>query len=138
MSSTYLLFDACCLLNLCASGYLLDILETIPFQGAMVQEVQRELQTIENVEQFERAINGGLLRGVDFASDAEMARFVNDAVTLDDGEAATGAIAIERHWTLATDERKARSFFPKKPPTSRFYLLWKLSKIGQKLPKLNE
>ncbi len=56
------------MLNLCASGELLNILQVISIsaQATIVEEVKRELLEIENIEQFEDAIKQGLLLIVDF------------------------------------------------------------------------
>ena len=35
---------------------------------------------------------------------------------MDDGEAATGAIAIHRNWAIATDDRQYRSVFKREAP----------------------
>lgn len=119
INQSHLLIDTCCLLNLCASGELLNILQVISIsaQATIVEEVQRELQEIENIEQFESAIKQGLLLIVDFESDAEEITFVNYAADLDDGEAATGAIAIQRNWAMATDDKKAIKFFSQESPS---------------------
>ena len=113
INHSHLLIDTCCLLNLCASGELLSILQVISIsaQATIVEEVKRELQAIDNIEQFESTIEQGLLLIVDFESDAEETAFVNYAADLDDGEASTGAIAIQRNWAMATDDKKAIKFF---------------------------
>jgi predicted nucleic acid-binding protein len=111
ISQSHLLIDTCCMLNLCASGQLLNILQVIPAQAAIAQEVKQELLKIENVIHFESVIAQGLLVAVDFESESEEEAFVNYAANLDDGEAATGAIAINRGWAIATDEKKATNFF---------------------------
>jgi len=111
INQSHLLIDSCCMLNLCSSGQLLSILPLIPAKAAIVQEVKQELQKIENAIDFETAITKGLLLTVDFESEAEEEAFVNYAAYLDDGEAATGAIAINRGWAMATDEKKATKFF---------------------------
>ena len=57
INHSHLLIDSCCLLNLCASGELLNILQVISIsaQATIVEEVKRELLEIENIEQFEDA-----------------------------------------------------------------------------------
>lgn len=119
INHSHLLIDSCCLLNLCASGELLNILQVISIsaQATIVEEVKRELLEIENIEQFEDAIKQGLLSIVDFESDAEQTAFVNYTVDIDDGEAATGAIAINRNWAIATDDKKATKFLSQESPS---------------------
>lgn len=126
IAHSHVLLDACCVLNFCASGNLLAILKTIPAQVAVTQVVQeRELKTLQRLEdeenegatQFEEAIAQGLLKVVDFKSEEEAETFVNYVFELgDDGESATCAIAIHRGWAIATDDKKANSFFQRQAP----------------------
>ncbi|MCD8486372.1 MAG: XRE family transcriptional regulator [Desertifilum sp.] len=54
---------------------------------------------------------------VDFESEEEEQTFVNYVFELgDDGESATGAIALHRRWIMATDNRRAISFFRREAP----------------------
>jgi hypothetical protein len=71
---SHVVLDACCVLNFCASGYLIEILESIPAQVVVTEVVrERELLTLqklrdendEDVNQFETAIGKGLLSVVD-------------------------------------------------------------------------
>ncbi len=83
-----------------------------------------ELETLRQLEnqvnpgatQFEPAITQGWLKTVDFESEQEAERFINYASVLDDGEAAICAVAIERDWAIATDDRRAISFFQQEAP----------------------
>lgn len=122
---SHLILDACCVLNFCASGQLLAILKSIPVQVAVTQVVrEQELKTLQRLEseendgatQFEAAIAQSLLITVDFESEEEAESFVNYATILDDGESATGAIAVNREWAIATDDKRAISFFRKETP----------------------
>jgi predicted nucleic acid-binding protein len=126
ISHSHVVLDACCVLNLCASGHFIAILKSIPAQ-VVVTEVVREkelitLQRLKNEEnegaiQFETAITRSLLLVVDFESELEEETFVNYAFELgDDGESATCAVAIHRGWAIATDDKKAVSFFQKEAP----------------------
>ena len=47
----------------------------------------------------------------------KMITFVNFAAFMDDGEAATGAIAANRNWAIATDDRKAIRFLEQNVPS---------------------
>ena len=126
IAHSHILLDACCIFNLCASGHLLAILKTIPAQVVVTQVVQeRELISLRRLEgeenegatQFEEAIAQGLLEVVDFKSEEEAETFVNYVFELgDDGESATCAIAIHRGWVIATDDKKAISFFQRQAP----------------------
>lgn len=123
---SHVVLDACCILNFCASGHLIAILKAISAQVVVTEVVRSKelitLQRLENEEnqgaiQFEAAIAQGLLSVVDFESEAEEETFVNYVFELeDDGESATGAIAFHRGWAIATDDRKAISFFQKEAP----------------------
>ncbi|MGL4618763.1 MAG: hypothetical protein ACRCZS_06845 [Chroococcidiopsis sp.] len=122
---SHLILDACCVLNFYASGQLLAILKSIPVQVAVTQVVrEQELRTLQPLEgeendgatQFEAAIAQRLLITVDFESEEEAELFVNYAAILGDGESATGAIAVCRQWAIATDDKKAISFFRKETP----------------------
>lgn len=116
----YLILDACCILNLCASNHLLDILATIPVQVAVAEEVRKKellsLQTLsakagQEADSFMESIHQGFLQIIDFADEAEEETFVNFAAALgDDGEAATFAIAVHRNWSAATDDKRAMNF----------------------------
>jgi hypothetical protein len=124
---SHVILDACCVLNFCASGNFLAILKAIPAQVVVTEVVrQQELKTLQRLEdeenegaiQFEIAIEQGLLLVVDFESEAEEETFVNYIFELgDDGESATCAIAFHQGWAIATDDKKAISFFQQTAPT---------------------
>lgn len=121
-----ILLDACCVLNLCATGQLLPTLKIIPVQVAVAQVVrERELNSLQSIDrqenqgasQFQQTIEQGYLKIVDFQSEEEAQTFVNYVFELgDDGESATGAIALHRQWIMATDDRRAISFFRREAP----------------------
>lgn len=120
---SHVLLDACCILNLSASGHLLEILQAIPAQVVVTQVVrERELKTLQRLEneenegaiQLEAAIAQGVMIVVDFQSESEETSFVNYVFELgDDGESACCAIAVHRGWAIATDDKKAISFIEK-------------------------
>jgi hypothetical protein len=126
ISHSHILLDACCILNFCASGKLLEILQVIPAQVTIAVVVQeRELKTLKHlkeeendgVNQFEMAVTQGLLKIVDFETEAEAELFVNYVAVLgDDGESATCAIAFHRGWGIATDDKAAISLFRQVAP----------------------
>ncbi len=110
---SHVVLDACCVLNFCASGYLIEILKSIPAQFVVTEVVrERELLTLQRLKeennedyiQFEMAIEKGLLLVVDFDSEIEEETFINYVFELgDDGESATCAIGVHREWAIATD-----------------------------------
>lgn len=123
---SHLVIDACCILNFCASGKLLSILKSLQAQSTVTAIVQQEeLLTLKKIEgqinsgakQLETAISEGVIEIVDFESEAEEAAFINYVVALgDDGESATGAIAVTRNWAIATDDKAAIKFFHSEAP----------------------
>ena len=123
---SYVVLDACCVLNFCASGYLIEILKSIPAQIVVTEVViERELLTLqrlkdennEDIDQFEAAIEKGLVLIINFDSESEEETFLNYVFELgDDGESATCAIAFHRGWAIATDDKKAISFFQREAP----------------------
>jgi hypothetical protein len=126
INHSHVVLDACCILNFCASGNFIAILKAIPAQIVVTEVVKsKELLTLQHLEneknqgaiELETAIAQGLLLIVDFESEAEEETYVNYAFELgDDGESATCAIAFHRGWAIATDDRKAISFFQKEAP----------------------
>ena len=102
---SHVILDACCALNFSASGSFIQILHSLPAQVVVTQVVKdRELMSLQRLtdesddaNQFEAAIDHGLLLVEDFANDREAETFVNYASVLgDDGESATCAIAFHR------------------------------------------
>ena len=121
-----IILDACCVLNFYHSGHFLEILQAINVQFYVTLVVQeKELQKLQKQENDENqemnvlkmAIAQELLKVVDFESEEEEELFVNYAFQIDDGEAATCAIAVSRGWAIATDDRRAISFIKKEVPS---------------------
>lgn len=121
IQQSHLVLDACCVLNFSASGHFLEILKAIPAKVVVSEVVKtQELITLQKLESegdgavvgFKKAIENGLLLVADFESPKEEETFVNYVFELgDDGESATGAIAVHRGWAIATDDKRAISFF---------------------------
>lgn len=115
-----LLFDACCLMNLFATGRIEEILGCLPFRCATSR-------LIASQEVLAIAVEGGLateplgrevlppsrlesmadLTLLDLETDEELAAFVGFALALDDGEASVCSLAMARGGGVATDDRKA-------------------------------
>ena len=114
-----LLLDACCLINLFATGHIEDVLETLPYRLATSELVaDTEVLTIRGEEQpdgsTERVIlsprrleTSGHLSILAIASEVEVDAFVRFAADLDDGEASVSALAVVHGGGVATDDRKA-------------------------------
>lgn len=116
-----LILDSCCLLNLYASGQMGPILTTLAEQvkvAAYVQEVEalrvyavskQASPTARELVKLELFIEAGLLQIVSLENKAEKNLFASLAgQRLDDGEAISLALAIERGWAIATDDKRAQ------------------------------
>ncbi len=113
------IIDACCLINLYASGK-----ESSIFQACgefwVPTQVQNEALRIRRVDEDDparlvsqetdlgEAIAAGHIQMCQLEGQDEVSGFVRFAMQLDDGEASCLAIALSRGWTVATDDRKAR------------------------------
>lgn len=108
--------DACVLLNLMGSGRpLTEFAIAAGFTFMVVIQAEREVLWLdpddpddprEAIDLEPLVLNGELQRLA--LRNEEMARFVELARALDDGEAATLAVAESRGLAVATDDRKAR------------------------------
>ena len=117
MSRTIVL-DACCLINLAASGELASVVSTlggaweVPPAAAGEALFVRELQDGQESKlplDLDAYVAQGCLTRVACAGEAELAAYTRLAIVLDDGEATALAIAAQRGWVLATDDRVARA-----------------------------
>ncbi len=115
-----LIFDASTLINLYATGRIREIAQAIPYQF-MVSQYVLEHETLyirvqepgggllnQKIE-LEHLIADDVLKLVDVRGAAEAETLVDLATELEDGEAHTAAIAINRGFMVATDDRKATS-----------------------------
>lgn len=122
--------DACVLLNLFASQHAEEILASLPFRCLVASHVRREAlwylspaeddnERLERREiMFDPLIAAGRIEVVDLTSEEE-ATLVELAQNLDDGEAASGALAVGRAAFVATDDFKAIQFFRRLTPPLR-------------------
>jgi len=112
--------DACCLIDLMASGCAEEILRSIGFDWYLPQAVQDEIkylrqhdpdnpgQTITVEADLTPLISAGVLVPCGPENQAELDRFTQYAVHFrSDGEAMCLALAESRGWIVATDDRKA-------------------------------
>lgn len=111
--------DACCLINLWASGKAASILSVYEGEYYLSEHVRNESLSIRQpggddgsklvpvAIDLAEAVGAGLLHECRLEGAAEFANFVLLATQLDDGEASCLAIAQSRGWTVATDDRKA-------------------------------
>jgi len=120
------LLDACCLINLFASGRVEEILKALPHDFAVARYVaEEEVLEIEAIAgedsedtgaRVERVIlrsriaaliENGTLTKLEISSVAEQNELIRFASQLDDGEAHTLALALTRGGRVATDDKKA-------------------------------
>lgn len=108
--------DACCLLNLAGAGVdAVDVADALGLALVVVEQVVDEALWIEDVVDGEPVRTPVNVGGAAFAalgrvtlSADELALYVWLARELDDGEAATLAVARLRGLAVMTDDRKAR------------------------------
>ncbi len=113
------IIDACCLINLYATGTEDSIF--LACGGLWVPtQVQNEALRIRRFDEddptrfvsqdidLSDAIAAGLIQTCQLEGQDEVDAFVRFAMELDDGEASCLATAMSRGWIVATDDRKAR------------------------------
>lgn len=113
------IIDACCLINLYASGEEASILRAYRGDYFVSEHVRSEAVSIRRPDlqdaekliphpiDLDLGIEDGWLKPCDLEGTAEFDAFVEFAQLLDDGEASCVAIAKSRQWVVATDDRKA-------------------------------
>lgn len=111
-----ILLDACVAINLAATGSLDHIANTLQVTFAIAAQAAAEVGYLRdmaggqvvltpiNLRQFEHDEIVEILE----LTPAELGLYIQLAALVDDGEAATIAIAIQRHLDIATDDRRAR------------------------------
>lgn len=113
---SHTLLDACAVLSLYATGHLAEILGTmngpVSIADLVVKEALFIRQILDGEVEHERVnlvpfIELGLLDVVDANTEQELLTFIDLAVDLDDGEAMSAALALQRNCVLVTDDRKA-------------------------------
>ena len=122
-----LLLDACCAINLSVSGQMGAIISSLSVPTAISEYVygaevigqKNSLVTAdadpEHVINLQALTEAGLLQVTDLTSYEEI-EAVNLSAAIDGGEAFTCAIAKHRGWAIATDDRRAISFFGETVP----------------------
>ena len=123
-----ILLDASCLLNLYATGRLREIAMTLLYQLVVADYVLEQeaiyvrLPGSEGLYD-ERApvdlyplVDEGLIQVMRLEQPPEESTFVDLAALVDDGEAVTGALALHRGCSIATDDRKARRVLGERAP----------------------
>ena len=137
--SDCLVLDASCLLNLYATGRLREVALAVEAEIEVADYVlEREAiytwQTDMTGTREEAVpvdltplVEEGLIRVLRLEHPEEQETFVALAALVDDGEAATAALALHRECSVATDDRKARrvfgEFMPEVPLVSTLDLM---------------
>ena len=118
--------DACCILNITATGRAGQILNELPHRFALGHRARGEALWLAAPDSDEREpvdlgplLAAGLLTEALLDGPAEAALFVEFAATLADGEAEAAALAVARGYVLATDDRKARRTVAARYPSAR-------------------
>jgi hypothetical protein len=121
-----IILDACCIINLYASGRIDELLKALPTSVSVATYVHEQEALFVGASDgsdskvridLKPLIDQGLLRSVQPETEAENITFIDFAAKLgDDGEAITGAIAVHRNWAIGTDDRGAIRFFHRAAP----------------------
>ena len=120
--------DASTVINLNATGCAKDIIRALPNRLVIVDVIQAELEAgrqrgRQDSDLLSQLVSSGFLHIVklgDVGAEHFESLVVGPAVsTLDDGEAATIAYAIEHHGIAVIDERKANRLCAQNFPTLR-------------------
>jgi len=141
------LLDACCLLNFYAAGCCEAIAEALGCSFVIAEAVSKEALYILRKDTAEEStareavdlsglIGSGILSIVSLA-EAERTAFLAFAGQVDDGEAATCALAIHRRLPLATDDRKARRLLQAQAGAPRLYSTIEVLKIWAEYTQAN-
>jgi len=113
------ILDACCIINLFASGRAAEILSASEGVCYVSDQVRSEALSIRRPDPHDpenllvepinlnEACDAGWLQSCSLTGENELDAYVAFAQQLDDGEASCLAIAQLRKWTVATDDRKA-------------------------------
>jgi predicted nucleic acid-binding protein len=115
MPGDTVILDACCTLNLAATGRMAEIVEQLPYLFCIGRRALGEALwlRIPGEEERERVdlqplVQLRLLAVHNLQGPAEEALFVRFSGQIADAEAEAAALAILRGYVLATDDRKAR------------------------------
>ena len=113
------IIDACCLINLYASGKPIEVIRAFGGDFFIPRQVRNEALMIRKRDEedgtnyvsepidLSKALGAGDICECQVEERIENDYFVRYAMELDDGEAACMAIAKCRGWAIATDDRKA-------------------------------
>jgi predicted nucleic acid-binding protein len=143
--ASILIQDACVLLNLLASGRFADVAGGCGLRFAVVSEVSHETLYVRDAISGEHEridlqllIERQLLEVFSVKGQAEQLRYIELAVDLDDGEAASIAIAEARGLALATDDKKARALIQRKAVKIELWTTFELLRHWQAKARISD
>jgi len=125
---TCIVLDAVSLINLYASNHIEEILQAMPYQMAVTEYVKtkealwiytdpsNKIKPNTAPIVLEPLVMAGLLKVVDYETEGEAQDFVYFSQFIDDGEAVSGAIALNRGWSVASDDSGALKCFRQETP----------------------
>lgn len=110
------LLDSSVVINVLATGQAVEVLRVLRAGVGICAGVDDEVLFLRGEAPSDppericlsRLVDAGVLERFSLAGSAEVASYVDLAADLDDGEAMTIAIAAQRGFAVATDDRKAR------------------------------
>ena len=136
-----LLLDTSCLLNLYATGHLRNICVSLPYDLWVADYVvehealfirrpgSTDAEDVKEAVDLTPLFKDGVCQKMCMTHPAEEDTFVDLAAHLDDGEAITGALAFQRGYSVATDDRKARRVLGQLNPPVKLFSTLKLLKL---------
>ena len=141
MAGDELLLDACSVINLAASGIWEAVLNTNGMTGIVVEAVAAETIRVADPAperdpqpvDLESLVARGAVR-IERLTHEEVETWVSLASELGDGEAASLAVAANRNWALATDDRKARIAHARLVPSGT---LWSTSQLVRRWAEIS-
>ena len=140
----WVILDSCSLINFYASGFFKAILSCVETQICVVQQVSEESlfvrKPIEPQQKFgyepiilDAYYAKDQLKLLELETEREKSLFVELARLLDDGEAATLALAIERKMIVVTDDRKAIRILQEEAPRITIWTTLDVIKTWQEI-----
>jgi len=145
-AGSLLLLDACCVINLFATGRCEEILRRLPYAFATSRLIAKtEILSLaagrpsapskREVIPSARLEDSDDIAVLDLRGQEEVARFVRFADYLDRGEASVCTLAVTRGGVVATDDRKTLSFLrrmtPQVPTIQTPEILWEWAGLSR-------
>jgi len=143
-----IILDACSLINFYASEFFDSILSSFKNQCCIVDQVNDESLFIRNPTdlpskyyykpiELQDSIQLGKLKLIKLETETEKKVFIKLAQRLDDGEAATIALAIEREMKVVTDDKKAIQTLKEEAPSVEILTTLDIIKIWCESARIN-